>query len=273
MGAGRDPCAALQRNLKLAPGETIEVVILLGQAKDAEAASTLIARMRASDPVALLAEVTVHWSALLTTVQVTTPDRAMDILLNGWLLYQTLACRIWARAGFYQASGAFGFRDQLQDGMALTFSRPEMTRGHLVRAAGRQFAEGDVQHWWLPHSGQGVRTRISDDRVWLGYGVARYITMSCDQSVLDEEVPFLEGPALAPGAHDAFFLPQISEETATIFEHCARGLDLAIALMDENWMPLIGTGDWNDGMNRMGESGWAKEPASGSGGCRSPPST
>ena len=254
-GAGLDPCVALQRTLRLEPGETAEVVILLGQAQDADTARTLISRMRDTDPDTLLSGVAAHWATLLSGVQVKTPDRAMDILLNGWLLYQTLACRIWARAGFYQASGAYGFRDQLQDGMALTFSRPEMTRAHLLRAASRQFPEGDVQHWWLPHSGQGVRTRISDDRVWLGYGVARYIEVSGDHGVLDEQVPFLEGPALEPGAHDAFFLPEVSEETASVFEHCARGLDQAIALTGANGMPLIGTGDWNDGMNRVGERG------------------
>ena len=254
-GALLDPCAALQRRLALQPGETIEVLILLGQAASADAARALIQRHRAADPAVTLADVKQHWLDLLGAVQVSTPDRAMDIMLNGWLLYQTLACRIWARAGFYQASGAFGFRDQLQDGMALTALRPEMTRAHLLRAASRQFPEGDVQHWWLPHSGQGVRTRISDDRVWLGYAVAQYIAVSADTSVLEEQVPFLEGPALLPGAHDDFFLPTISPIEASLFEHCARGIDQAIGLTGANGMPLIGTGDWNDGMNRVGEQG------------------
>ncbi|MDO9524251.1 MAG: glucoamylase family protein [Gemmobacter sp.] len=254
-GAGLDPCAALQRILTIPPGQSAEVVILLGQAADTEAVRTLIERTRATGPDVLLAQAKAHWTGLLTTVQVRTPDRAMDILLNGWLLYQTLACRIWARAGFYQASGAYGFRDQLQDGMAMTFAHPEKSRAHLLRTASRQFAEGDVQHWWLPHSGQGVRTRISDDRVWLGYGVAQYIKVSGDIGVLDEQVPFIEGPELEPGAHDAFFRPEVSEETASLFEHCARGLDLAIAMTGANGMPLIGTGDWNDGMNRVGEKG------------------
>ncbi len=254
-GPALDPCAALQRGVTLQPGETTEIVFLIGQADSDAAASALIQEWRSADLDQTLQAVKEHWTDLLTTVQVTSPDRAMDIMLNGWLMYQTLACRIWARAGFYQASGAYGFRDQLQDGMALTFSRPDMTRDHLLRAASRQFPEGDVQHWWLPHSGQGVRTRISDDRVWLGYGVARYIAVSGDTGILDEKLPFLEGPELPPGAHDAFFQPTVSETTASLFEHCARGLDLAIELTGDNGMPLIGTGDWNDGMNRVGEGG------------------
>ena len=254
-GPALDPCAALQRRVTLEPGETVEIVFQIGQADSEEAASALIQRMRGTDLDQTLQAVKRHWTDLLTAVQVTSPDRAMDILLNGWLLYQTLACRIWARAGFYQASGAYGFRDQLQDGMALTFSRPEMTRAHLLRAASRQFPEGDVQHWWLPHSGQGVRTRISDDRVWLGYGVARYIAVSGDQAILDEKLPFLQGPAVPPEAHDDFFQPTVSDTKASLFEHCARGLDQAIDLTGANGMPLIGTGDWNDGMNRVGEGG------------------
>ena len=254
-GPALDPCAALQRCVTLAPGETVEMLVLLGQAESDDAARALILRHRDADPDATLDLVKRHWADLLETVQVTTPDRATDILLNGWLLYQTVVCRIWARAGFYQASGAYGFRDQLQDGMALAALRPEMTRAHLLRAAARQFPEGDVQHWWLPHSGQGVRTRISDDRVWLGYATAHYVAVSGDALVLDETVPFLNGPEVPPGAHDDFFLPTVSDETASLFEHCARGLDQAITLTGANGMPLIGTGDWNDGMNRVGEAG------------------
>jgi cyclic beta-1,2-glucan synthetase len=253
-GAGLDPCSALTTTVKLAPGESIELVIIIGQAASAEDAQTLIERYRAADLDVLQSEIARYWGDFLGAVQVKTPDRSMDIMLNGWLLYQTLACRIWARSAFYQSSGAYGFRDQLQDGTALVASRPAMTREHLLRAAARQFVEGDVQHWWLPHSGQGVRTRISDDRAWLAYATAHYIDGSGDTAVLDEMVPFLEGQALAAREHDSFFLPTVSDEVATLFEHCARGLDQSLALGGHG-LPLIGTGDWNDGMNRVGEAG------------------
>jgi cyclic beta-1,2-glucan synthetase len=255
VGAGLDPCAALQRVVELGAYETIEVVSFMGQCQSVEEARTLIARYRESDLDIVLQEVQRHWESLLGAVQVKTPDRAMDIMLNGWLLYQTLACRIWARSAFYQASGAYGFRDQLQDGMALTFARPDETRRHLLRAASRQFVEGDVQHWWLPHSGQGVRTRISDDRVWLAFATATYVACADDAAILEEIVPFLDGPTLRPGERDAFFQPTLAEETASLFEHCARGLDQCLALTGEHGLPLIGGGDWNDGMNRVGDAG------------------
>ncbi|MXP39508.1 glycosyl transferase [Erythromicrobium ramosum] len=254
-GAGLDPCAALQCVIDLAPGESVDVVILLGQTSSLEAARELVVRYGAADIDAELARVTEHWSEVLGTVQVRTPDRAMDIMLNGWLLYQTIACRIWARAGFYQASGAYGFRDQLQDGMALSLAKPEETRRHLLRAAGRQFPEGDVQHWWLPHTGQGVRTRISDDRIWLAFATANYVTTSGDDTVLDEVLPFLDGPLLVQGEADSFFQPLVNDETATLFEHCARGLDQCLELTGALGLPLIGSGDWNDGMNRVGADG------------------
>jgi cyclic beta-1,2-glucan synthetase len=254
-GAGLDPCAALQCMVTLAPGESVEVVALLGQAHSVPEAQALVARYRAADLDAVLAEVNAHWKATLGAVQVRTPDRAMDIMLNGWLLYQTVACRLWARSAFYQASGAYGFRDQLQDGMALVFTAPAQTRAHLLRAAGRQFVQGDVQHWWLPHSGQGVRTRISDDRVWLAYAAAHYITSTGDAAVLDEVLPFIEGPDLRAEEHDAFFQPMPAESSASLFEHCARGLDQCLELTGVHGLPLMGTGDWNDGMNRVGAGG------------------
>ena len=254
VGAGLDPCGALQTAVELEPGGTVEIVFFLGAAATAADAQSLIARYRAADLDAVLREVVGYWDDVLGTVQVKTPDRSMDIMLNRWMLYQTLACRMWARSAFYQASGAYGFRDQLQDGMALALSRPALTRAHLLRAAARQFVEGDVQHWWLPPSGQGVRTRISDDRSWLAYAAAHYVETTGDIAVLDEPVPFLEGQALRSGEHDAYFQPTIADESACLFEHCARGLDRSLGV-GEHGLPLIGTGDWNDGMNRVGEMG------------------
>jgi len=254
VGAGLDPCSALQTSIQLEPGETTEVVFFLGEAADAANAQALLERYRSADLEAVFQNVVEHWEEVLGTVQVKTPDRSMDIILNRWVLYQTLACRLWARSAFYQASGAYGFRDQLQDAMALAVSRPAVLRQHLLRAAGRQFTEGDVQHWWLPRTGQGVRTRISDDRIWLAYAAAHYVDTTGDVAVLDERVPFIEGQALQPGEHDAYFQPSISDEVAPLFEHCARALDQSLAV-GAHGLPLIGTGDWNDGMNRVGELG------------------
>ena len=254
VGAGLDPCGALRRPVVLPPNTRVEIVFFLGEAPSSRDAAALIAQYRKADLDEALSEVRRHWDTVLGAVQVKTPDRAMDIMLNGWLLYQTLACRIWARSGFYQASGAYGFRDQLQDGMALVAMQPAMTREHLLRAAARQFIEGDVQHWWLPHSGQGVRTRISDDRAWLAYAVAHYIRATGDAAVLEEVIPFLEGQLLQVDEHDSFFHPTVSDEVGTLFEHCARGLDASLKVGIRG-LPLIGTGDWNDGLNRVGEHG------------------
>jgi cyclic beta-1,2-glucan synthetase len=254
VGAGLDPCGALRTTVVLPPNGSVEIVGFLGEAASGVDARALISRYRTQDLDAVLAEISKHWDTILGTIQVKTPDRAMDIMLNGWLLYQTIACRIWARSAFYQASGAYGFRDQLQDGMAIVTAQPAMTRAHLLRAAARQFVEGDVQHWWLPHSGQGVRTRISDDRAWLAYTVAQYVGTSGDAAVLDDQVPFLEGQLLQPHEHDSFFTPTVSDMVGTLFEHCARALDASLEVGDRG-LPLMGTGDWNDGMNRVGELG------------------
>ncbi|WP_438765713.1 GH36-type glycosyl hydrolase domain-containing protein [Kushneria sp. TE3] len=254
-GAGVDPCTVLQCTLTLEPGETVTLAALLGLAGDADTARSLIARYRKADLTVELTAVEDYWRTLHGALQITTPDRAMDVMVNGWLTYQTLACRVVARSAFYQASGAYGFRDQLQDGMALTFAQPELARHHLLRAAGRQFIEGDVQHWWLPHSGQGVRTRIADDRVWLAFATASYVQSAGDPAVLDESVGFLEAPPLVAGAHDDFSQPATAAETAPLFEHCVRALEQALEQFGEHGLPLIGTGDWNDGFNRVGEAG------------------
>ncbi|MFI4936096.1 MAG: GH36-type glycosyl hydrolase domain-containing protein [Caulobacterales bacterium] len=254
VGSGLDPCAALKTTVWLPPNGSVDLAFFLGDAADEAEALSLVARYRKADLEAVLDEVRRFWTDLVEGVQVKTPDRSMDIMLNGWLTYQTLACRVWARSGFYQASGAYGFRDQLQDCMSLAVARPDITRAHLLRAAGRQFVEGDVQHWWLPHSGQGVRTRISDDRAWLAYAAAHYVRVTGDRGVLDEVAPFIAGQALEPGESDSFFQPEVSDETASLYEHCARALDASLAT-GVHGLPLIGGGDWNDGMNRVGEGG------------------
>ncbi|MBF0889093.1 glycosyl transferase [Gluconobacter sp. LMG 1745] len=254
VGAGVDPCAALQTIITLAPGEETDIVFLLGQGQNAEHARKLIAQYRAADLDDVLEDVKQGWRSVTDALQVRTPDRAMDIMLNGWLLYQSLSSRIWSRAGFYQASGAYGFRDQLQDGMSLVTSAPALVRQHLLRAASRQFVEGDVQHWWLPQKGNGVRTRISDDCAWLAFTVAHYVRVSGDRSVLDEELSFLDAPVLANDEHERFLQPSMTEQRASLYEHCALALDHSLT-WGAHGLPLMGTGDWNDGMNRVGEAG------------------
>ena len=254
VGAGLDPCAALQTSVELRAGASAEIVFFLGQTENREQSRELLRRYRAANLDEVLREVARRWDDVLGAVQITTPDRAMDFLVNRWLLYQTLSCRVWARAGFYQLSGAYGFRDQLQDVMALTIAKRELTREHLLRAAAHQFALGDVQHWWHPPSGRGVRTRISDDRLWLPYAVVQFLEATGDATVLDEAIPFLEGDVLAEGQSEAYFQPVVSKETASLFEHCARALDCSLEV-GSHGLPLMGTGDWNDGMNRVGQNG------------------
>lgn len=254
-GAGLDPCAALLGSVDLPAGGEAVVVFVLGQADDPAMARQLATRYR--DPqkaVIALGEVVDAWTRRLSVVRVSTPDMGLDALVNNWLPYQVLACRVWGRSAFYQSGGAFGFRDQLQDVIALLYAEPGEARAHLLRAASRQFLEGDVQHWWHPPSGRGVRTRFSDDFLWLPYAVARYVEVTGDVGVLDESIGYVRGPALKEEEHESYYLPDVAAEQDALYVHCQRALEYGWKL-GAHGLPLMGCGDWNDGMNLVGAHG------------------
>jgi cyclic beta-1,2-glucan synthetase len=255
VGAALDPCLAMQVTIELADGQERDVALIFGSGRDLDDARHIVSRFRGIGPArAALEGVWAYWNRTLGAVNVQTPDPALNFLANGWLVYQTIACRLWGRSGFYQSGGAFGFRDQLQDACALLHAEPALLREQIVRAAAHQFREGDVQHWWHPPSGRGVRTRISDDYLWLPYATCRYVAALGDTGVLDERVDFLDGRPVKPDEDSYYDLPTRAPEAATIYEHCVRAIENGLRF-GVHGLPLMGTGDWNDGMNLVGDHG------------------
>jgi len=255
VGAGLDPCGAMQVVIELAPDQEYETCFRLGVGRATADVQNLVYRFRRADACrGALEGVWAYWCRTLCAVSVDTPDPAVNVMANGWLLYQTLGCRLWGRTGFYQSGGAFGFRDQLQDVMALVHAEPGLTREHLLRAAARQFLEGDVQHWWHPPTGRGVRTHFSDDYLWLPYVTCRYVQCVADSGVLDEMIPFLEARPVKPDEEACYDLPNGSGQSATLYQHCVRAIERGLTF-GAHGLPLIGCGDWNDGMNQVGKDG------------------
>jgi cyclic beta-1,2-glucan synthetase len=254
-GAGLDPCGVLRVTLEIAPGERCDITCMLGQAGSVAEARQLVLNYQEEQALEeALDQTRGWWDELLGTIEVHTPELSADLLINRWLQYQSLSCRIWGRSAFYQSGGAFGFRDQLQDVMAFLFARPGLARNQILLAASRQFKEGDVQHWWHEPAGAGIRSRISDDLLWLPYVVAYYVRTTGDVDILTEEVPFLNAPPLADDQYEVFSTPEVTFERATIFEHCRRAVSRGLTI-GPHGLPLIGTGDWNDGMNLVGAGG------------------
>lgn len=254
-GAGLDPCVAIQTQVELADGQEREIVFIFGAAGNSDEAQHFVRRFAGTAGARqALESVWEYWNHSLGAVNVETPDPALNILANGWLVYQTLSCRIWGRSGYYQSGGAYGFRDQLQDTMALIHTKPRLAREQLLRCAGRQFPEGDVQHWWHPPNGQGVRTRFSDDYLWLPYATCRYVLATGDTGVLDESVHFIEGRELDAHEEAYYDQPQRSPEKASLYEHCVRAIKHGLRF-GKHQLPLMGCGDWNDSMNLVGHAG------------------
>jgi cyclic beta-1,2-glucan synthetase len=254
-GVGLDPCGAVQVTYDLQDREEREILFCLGAGRDLAHAQNLIERYReAGAAQAALEGVRQHWKQTLGAIHVETPDASVNLIANGWLLYQVLSCRLWGRTGFYQSGGAFGFRDQLQDSMALVYAEPAVTREHILRAAAHQFREGDVQHWWHPPMDRGVRTHTSDDYLWLPFVTCHYVSFVGDAAILDEKIPFLEGRPIKPEEESYYGLPNRSEESATLYEHCVRAIEHGLRF-GAHGLPLIGSCDWNDGMNLVGRDG------------------
>ena len=251
---GGDPCAAIATEFELKPGESATVVFSL-RSSDMTVIQPDVRSETEIDHQHAMALKQSEWADFLKPIQIKTPDPDFDRMINTWLPYQALSCRVLARTGFYQASGAYGFRDQLQDTSAFIWQDPSRAKAQILNAASRQFLEGDVQHWWLPVSNAGVRTKISDDVVWLAHSVARYVAMTGNSGILDEPIAYLSGPSLETGQHDAFFVPQVTENIAPLYDHCVLALNLAIERTSARGIPLILGGDWNDGMNSVGING------------------
>jgi cyclic beta-1,2-glucan synthetase len=254
-GAGLDPCGAVQKKFRVKPGDEAEVIFLLGWTDGEKSVADLLAAFQTPSQVHRAIEQTLEfWRNTLTTIEVKTPNRAFDLLVNHWLLYQTLSCRVWGRSAFYQSGGAFGFRDQLQDVAALVYSRPDIAREVIVQAASRQFELGDVQHWWHPPSGRGVRTRFSDDHLWLPFVVSHYVSVTDDTEILKQRIPYLQSLPLEPHEEERYELPEVSSVVEDLYAHCVRAIDHGFRFGDHD-LPLMGCGDWNDGMNKVGADG------------------
>jgi cellobiose phosphorylase len=256
VGVGYDPCAAIQTHLELDPGEEKDIVLLLGQAQAEAGVKDIVDKFRSAENCrGALDRVTRYWEDVLGVIKVKTPDASMDLMLNYWLMYQTIACRLWARTAFYQSGGAYGFRDQLQDAVNVVYALPQVTRRQILLHCAHQFVEGDVQHWWHPGiQEKGIRTRFTDDLLWLPYATAEYIKRTGDYGILDEEVHFLEDLPLEEGEDERYSTPRISTEKSSVYDHCIRAIERALRF-GEHSIPLMGSGDWNDGMNAVGRKG------------------